>query len=132
MIMVTVVKIAAGIILAWVVILVSALVLAGIVTAGVSNKATEQLTEQAVPVQSFDVTEIDKVINQFEVPTQDAMQQPGILEIQVEPVSEYDRVKSEFCNSLDSYIAKHHCIWTEGKYESMKKISMQSNTTTTQ
>jgi hypothetical protein len=128
MIMVTVVKIAAGIILAWVVILVSALVLAGIVTAGVS----EQLTEQAVPVQSFDVTEIDKVINQFEVPTQDAMQQPGILEIQVEPVSEYDRVKSEFCNSLDSYIAKHHCIWTEGKYESMKKISMQNNTTTTQ
>jgi len=128
MIMVTVVKIAAGIILAWVVILVSALVLAGIVTAGVS----EQLTEQAVPVQSFDVTEIDKVINQFEVPTQDAMQQPGILEIQVEPVSEYDRVKSEFCNSLDSYIAKHHCIWTEGKYESMKKISMQNNKVTTQ
>ena len=125
--MVTVLKITAGIILAWVIILISALVLAGIVTAGISNKASNQLTEQSIPVQSFDITNVDEIVNQFEVPIQDAMQQPSILEIPVVPVSEYDRVKSEFCNSLDSYIDKHHCIWTEGKYESMKKISMQNH-----
>lgn len=124
--MVTVLKITAGIILAWVIILISALVLAGIVTAGITNKASNQLTEQSIPVQSVDITNVDEIVNQFEVPIQDAMDQPSILEIPVVPVSEYDRVKSEFCNSLDSYIAKHHCLWTEGKYESMKKISMQN------
>ena len=125
--MVTVLKITAGIILAWVIILISALVLAGIVTAGITNKASNQLTEQSIPIQSVDITNVDEIVNQFEVPIQDAMQQPSILEIPVVPVSEYDRVKSEFCNSLDSYIDKHHCLWTEGKYESMKKISMQNH-----
>ena len=141
MIMTSVLKIAAGILLAWAIGLVSVFILAGLLASGANNKTnkvtnqiTEQVTNQLIPTQSVDLTNIDDIISQFAVPVQDAIQQPEQpvqLEQPVQPVglgkleqpvlSEYDRIKSEFCNSLDNYIEKHHCLWTEGKYESMQK-----------
>ncbi len=130
--MTTILKIAAGILLAWAIGLVSVFILAGLLASGANNKAnkvtnqiTEQVTNQLIPTQSVDLTNIDDILSQFAVPVQDAIQQPEQpvqLEQPVQPVlSEYDRIKSEFCNSLDNYIEKHHCLWTEGKYESMQK-----------
>ena len=127
--MTTVLKIAAGILLAWAIGLVSVFILAGLLASGANNKTnkvtnqiTEQVANQLIPTQSVDLTNIDDILSQFAVPVQDAIQQPVQQEQPVQPVlSEYDRIKSEFCNSLDNYIEKHHCLWTEGKYESMQK-----------
>jgi hypothetical protein len=130
--MTTILKITAGILLAWVIGLVSVFIIAGVLSSGVSNKTkqvtnqlTEQVTNQLIPTQSIDLTNVDDLINQFAVPVEEAMQQteqPVIVEQPVAPVlSEYDRIKLEYCNSLDSYIDKHHCLWTSGRYESMQK-----------
>ncbi len=129
MIMTSVLKIAAGILLAWAIGLVSVFILAGLLASGANNKTnkvtnqiTEQVANQLIPTQSVDLTNIDDILSQFAVPVQDAIQQPVQQEQPVQPVlSEYDRIKSEFCNSLDNYIEKHHCLWTEGMYESMQK-----------
>jgi preprotein translocase subunit SecF len=131
-----VLKIAAGILLAWVIWVVTVFIFGTFLLSASTNKVNklqEQYNiETNIPTREVNLNTVTDFVEQL-VPPQDAMQ--NINEDTNQTIQSYQeaaeraRIKTEFCRQIVDNFKRFECTWKDGEYERMQTATnpTQSN-----